>query len=137
MECGVTIVSSLVSGLLATILTLVVSNILKSKKAKYDYKMNLFCSIIAYRSDMTNMCVSTGKFQEAINQVFIAFNNNQKVLTAFENFRKAATYNQGDKINTLITLIKEMAIDLGIDYNFSNDDLFTTPIIVQKIEVDN
>ena len=124
------------SGILATIITLVVTECLRRKHAKYEYKMAIFREAVAYRTDIANGAVSTGNFQKAMNQVFVAYNDCPKVLAAFEEFRKAVLYKvnpaiENEKvISALVVLFKEMAKELKIDYTFSNDDLFTKPLIM-------
>lgn len=136
MEELVELAKILGSGILATIITLVVTECLRRKHAKYEYKMAVFRDVIAYRTDITGGACATGKFMQAINQVFIAYNDCPKVIAAFEEFRKATIYKvnpavENEKvISALVVLFKEMAKELKIDYSFSNDDLFTKPLII-------
>ena len=121
---------------MATIITIIVTECQRRRNAKYQYKMTVFKDVIAYRTDITGGTCSTGKFMHAINQVFIAYNDCPKVIAAFEEFRKATIYKvnpavENEKvISTLIVLFKEMAKEVKIDYSFSNDDLFTKPLIM-------
>lgn len=59
----------------------------------------------------------------------LAYNDSDKVLKAFEEFRSSVIYKNEKEsnlvISNLLTLLKEMANKLHIKYNFSNDDLFT------------
>lgn len=132
----VELVKILGSGVLATIITIIVTECQRRRNAKYQYKMTVFKDVIAYRTDITGGTCSTGKFMHAINQVFIAYNDCPKVIAAFEEFRKATIYKvnpavENEKvISTLIVLFKEMAKEVKIDYSFSNDDLFTKPLIM-------
>ena len=136
MEGLVELAKILGSGILATIVTLIVTEYLRRKHAKYDYKMAVFRDVIAYRTDISEGAYSTGKFMQAINQVFVAYNDCPKVIAAFEEFRKATIYKvnptvDNEKvISALVVLFKEMAKELKIDYSFSNDDLFTRPLIM-------
>lgn len=136
MEELVELAKILGSGVLATIITLIVTECLRNNNAKYEYKMAIFRDVIAYRTDITNGTCSTGRFMHAINQVFVAYNDCPKVIVAFEEFRKATMYKvnpavENEKvISTLVVLFKEMAKELKIDYSFSNDDLFTKPLII-------
>lgn len=124
------------SGVLATIITLIVTECLRRKNAKYEYKMAVFRDVIAYRTDITVGACSTGRFMNAINQVFVAYNDCPRVIAAFEDFRKTTLYKvnptvENEKvISALVVLFKEMAKELKIDYSFSNDDLFTKPLII-------
>lgn len=51
----------------------------------------MFQSMIAFRGDVTENGISTGNFILAVNQVFIAFNDNKKVIQAFEKYRQDKT----------------------------------------------
>lgn len=128
----ITILSIFFSGITASIVTLCWQR--KSEKRKY--KMEVFQMIIAHRQDIVESGRNSGKFEEAVNQVFIAYNDCDKVLKAFEEFRSSVIYKNEKEndlvISNLLRLLKEMASELHIKYNFSNDDLFTKPIIIGK-----
>lgn len=133
------ILLSLLSGLVATIITLICTHINQKRIDKFNYKMKIFQELIAYRSDMTSAADTTGNFQKAINQVFVAYNDCPNVLKAFEQFRKSVTmeFNRTDEYNSqvidnLLSLLKAMAKEVKIDCSFSNDSLFTIPIIIKK-----
>lgn len=132
----VTILNSLFSGLVATGVTLIVTYIIHKKQEKRNFKIQLFRDIIAYRTDIVPNCIPTGNFQKAVNQVFIAYNDCPKVLNAFEQFRKNVIYKNSSKseneqiIDNLVVLLKAMAEEIGVNYSFSNDDLFTKPVLV-------
>lgn len=136
METVISIVTSLLSGFIATMVTLVVTNKLQKKRESLEYKRILFQNMIAFRGDLVAGSRPTGNFSVAINQVFIAYNDCPEVLAAFEAFRKLAnkkgrTRQENDEtISLLITLLKAMAKEINIDYSFCNDDLFTTPVII-------
>lgn len=132
----ITLLSSLFSGILATCITLIVTNILRKREEDRNFKLQIFKDIIAYRTDITTGFFSSGNLQKAISQIFIAYNDCPDVLKAFEEFRKSTLYrkdskNDGDKIiDNFLLLLKAMAKELHIDYSFSNDDLFTKPLIM-------
>ena len=128
----VTILSSLFSGIFATIITILVTNHLQKKNARMEYKRKIFRDVIAYRGDISNSGRNSGHFQEAINQVFIAYNDCPKVLKAFEEFRKSTTAHNQNVISDLLGLIKAMALVIKVDYSFANDDLFTRPIVIDR-----
>lgn len=126
--------SIILSGVVASIITLIVTYIMQRRHDKREYKMQIFKDVIAYRTDLSVGVVSTGNLHKAINQIFVAFNRDKKVIQAFEIFRKSIQYKSSpqdtEKITSeFIALIKAMADDLKIDYSFSNDDLFTNPIV--------
>ncbi len=135
MNTIITLCSALLSGILATVVTLVVTHLQQKKSQKHEYKLQIFKDVVAYLTDITDNGVSTGNFQKAINQVFIAYNGCTDVINKFEIFRKSALDTHRDNnivIGNLLQLIKAMADELSIDYSFSNDDLFVHPIQVNR-----
>ncbi len=126
-----TIISSLLSGVIATIITLVFTVYNARKEKRYEYKLTVFKDLVASRNDITRESASSGKFETAINQVFVAFNDCPVVLEKFEAFRKSVVYKKTDDevvIEELLQLFKSIAKELKLDYSFSNDDLFKKPI---------
>ena len=138
MEIFRTVTLSLFSGLFASLITVLITRHFENKKSLLEYKKRVFQDLIAFRADLVDFAECTGNFQIAINQVFVAYNDSQKVLEAFENFRKCnkmgvRTPEDNQRvIGALLTLLKLMAKEIHIDYSFSNDDLFTNPIIIAK-----
>ena len=127
-----TIICSLASGLIGSLITMGITLYFQHKKDKRDYKMEVFRSLIASRNDLTPGHTITGEFEKSINQVFIAFCGRKKVIAAFEEFRKTVETSSIDKTGKLITLLKAMAQDLHIEYQYANDDLFTKPLLISK-----
>lgn len=136
MNMYVELVIALVSGMLATIITLIVTEIQRKRNAQYEYKLAVFREILAYRTDLVNVRTSTGHLQKALNEVIAAYNDCSSVISVFEEFRKTATYKSGQNgennklISEFISLIKAMARELNMDYTFANDDIFTKPLII-------
>lgn len=133
----ITLISSLLSGIFATIITLVWTWRNARKDKRYDYKLFVFKDLMAYRNDITEESSSSGVFESAINQVFVAYNDCPDVLEKFEVFRKTVSYNKNKEngeivIADLLQLLKSMAKELKIDYSFSNDDLFSSPIQIKE-----
>lgn len=123
------VILPLSSGLIATLVTIIVTIIQQRKQARKNFKMQVFQDLIAYRTDITDKGTATGNFSKAINLVFVAYNDSPAVLDAFEKFRKSV-HDKKDSIDDLITMLKLMAKELHINYDFSNDSLFTVPIII-------
>lgn len=124
------VINSLLSGIVASIIVLVWTLLSEKKRKKYEYKLTVFKDLMAYRNDITGNASTSGVFEAAINQVFVAYNDCSDVLDNFEKFRKAVCYekNSDAVINELLQLLKSMAKELKINYTFSNDDLFCKPI---------
>ena len=128
MNWWMTLIASLLSGLIGSIITMIINNKKQAEREKKGYKQYIFQNLIAFRGDVTDNYPSSGNFVLSLNQVFVAFNDNKKVLSAFEEYRKNMS------TDTLITLLKEMAKDLGINYQFANDDLFMCPLLDVKLQ---
>lgn len=129
--------SILLSGVVASIVTLIVTYIMQVRHDRKEYKMQIFKIVVAYRTDLTTGAATTGNLQIALNQIFVAFNRDKKVIQAFETFRKDVQYKPeqsvDEKLNSdFIALIKAMADNLKIDYGFANDDLFMRPFTLKK-----
>ena len=129
--------SIILSGVVASLITLIVTNIMQIRHDRKEYKMQVFKTLVAYRTDLTDSSSATGNLQIALNQIFVAFNRDKKVIQAFETFRKDVQYKSEQSANEkldsdFIALIKAMADNLNINYGFANDDLFMRPLSLKK-----
>lgn len=129
--------SIILSGVVASLITLIVTNIMQIRRDRKEYKMQVFKTLVAYRTDLTDSSSATGNLQIALNQIFVAFNRDIKVIQAFETFRKDVQYKSEQDANEkldsdFIALIKAMADNLNINYGFANDDLFMRPLLLKK-----
>ncbi|MBE6945009.1 MAG: hypothetical protein E7459_02850 [Ruminococcaceae bacterium] len=133
----VQLILTLVSGLVATIVTIVVSEKRRKKQAKYDYKLSVFKEVMAYRTDLTGG-TNTGRCLAAVNQVSVAYNDCSEVMTALKEFCEATWYKvntqqaNGMIVNKLLVLMKSMAQELELDYSFANDEFFMKPITISR-----
>ncbi len=128
MDWWITIIAALLSGLFGSIITTAFNNKKESEREILAYKKQLFQNLVAYRGDIVDGYPSTGSFVPSLNQVFIVFNDSEKVIAAFEKCRKDMSN------DNLVTLLKEMAKDIGINYQFANDDLFVMPLLDTKLQ---
>ena len=97
------------------------------------YKLRIFSQLMANRGDITQQKYNSRLFQEALNQVFIAYNGCTDVINTFERFRKLVMSENRDqkKIEVaLLNLLKSMAKELDISYKFTNNDLFLRTILI-------
>lgn len=129
--------SIILSGVVASLITLIVTNIMQIGRDRKEYKMQVFKTLVAYRTDLTDSSSATGNLQIALNQIFVAFNRDIKVIQTFETFRKDVQYKSEQDANEkldsdFIALIKAMADNLNINYGFANDDLFMRPLLLKK-----
>lgn len=129
----ITILVSLASGLIATIVTLIVQFCLDKKKTKKD----LFLNLVALR-DCTFKNTS---FQNSINRVQIVFYKDKDVISKYKIFIKSINdnvYSPNQKIITdeFIAMLESMADVVGyknfdwqsIKERFTTDDLFNGDI---------
>lgn len=114
----VTVVSSLISGILGVI----ISNLYYKRQQSRQTKINLLIDIFAYRFQLNE--TSSGKeLTSALNKIIIVFNNNEKVMEKYKNFISILQSNR-NKDDNLIWLLKEMCDDVNISYKFMSDELF-------------
>jgi hypothetical protein len=100
------IVSSVLSGILATVITLAWQN--KSEKVKM--KREIFTTLMAYRFNIAN-----AESVKALNCVQVVFYNNEDVRNAWKKFKTVADtvpFIQQNLIDAHISLLEEIAKDL-------------------------
>ncbi len=128
MTIVITLVSAIISGILATIITLCVNHHMETKRIKRE----LLYDVFGYRYLLTDNSKTDGQdtslLNRALNRIPIIFNKNQKVMTAYDKFVLAN--DTVDKNDIFITLCKEMCIDVGINVDNWNDSKITKTIIV-------
>lgn len=107
-----TIVASLVSGLIGVVVSYIFYSRLERRKIKLDTARKMFGS----KHQMH------GKdFQEAVNEVMIVFSDSQEVIDSMENLWKVVSTPQsarGEKAadEAMILLMKSMCKNIGIKY---------------------
>ncbi len=128
MAIVITLVSAIISGVLATVITLYVNYRMETKRIKRE----LLYDVFGYRYLLTDNSKTDGQdtslLNRALNRIPIIFNKNQKVMTAYDKFVLAN--DTVDKNDIFITLCKEMCIDVGINVDNWNDSKITKTIIV-------
>jgi len=72
--------SIILSGVVASLITLIVTNIMQIRHDRKEYKMQVFKTLVAYRTDLTASSFATGNLQIALNQIFVAFNRDKIVI---------------------------------------------------------
>lgn len=121
----ITVVSAIISGVLATAITLYVNY--KSEQLKI--KRDLVDDIFGYRYQMSSGYVGADKsgLNRALNRIPIVFNGSESVLRAYEELHDAATtisdpITRSQKMDdVLITLYKEMCKAAKIKVDNWND----------------
>lgn len=121
----ITLISAIISGVLATIITVVINHKMEMKKIK----RGLVDDIFGYRYQLSAGYRDANKSEitRALNRIPIVFENSEKVLKAYDDLYDAATTSLTPEIrhqkmeDKLITLYKEMCKASGIEVANWND----------------
>jgi uncharacterized protein DUF6680 len=121
------VVLALISGLMGALLTSVLYLRFERSKMRQDVARRL----MGFRYD-----VPGDEFIRALNEVYVVFHDDQKVIEALKAFHDVTVSNQ-EALNRprLITLLKEVMRASGIDTTRVGDAFFETPFkgrIVQR-----
>ena len=126
-QIAITLVGAIISGVLATIITLIIN----AKTEKKRRKQQLVDDIFGYKYQMTDSTstvfdINCQGLTRALNRVTIVFHDDSDVLQALDNLW-AAIKGNNTKItdDVLITLLKTMCKSAGIKCNDWNDSRFT------------
>ena len=115
---GITIFSSIISGLLGVI----ISNCYYFKQQEKELKISLIKDIAGYGFQLTeNYRGSQKEIVKALNQIYIIFNSSKEVIDAVETYKKTKS------TNDYITLVKRMYDDVGLKYKKINDGFIESP----------
>lgn len=115
----ITIISSLLSGIVATFITV----IYYKRQERRQRKLDLLASIIRNINAITRPIDENRKTQLAgfLNEAFIVFNENSEILRQLENLKENVTNEK------LIKVVKLMCQDLKIDYTNLTDEFISKP----------
>ena len=119
----ITLIAAIISGVLATAITLYVNHCQQIKQQK----IRLVEEIFGYRYQLVYSNDNRSEFLQAINRVPIIFHKNEKVVEAYNNFYESACSNNvvgNVKNDKLITLIKAMCKDAQIQCDDWNDSMY-------------
>lgn len=119
MEISITIISSLLSGIIATLITVSYYK----KQEKRQRKLDLLASIMRNINALVPPIEDDKKRKLTgfLNEAFIVFNDNSKVLNQLDNLKENVTNER------LVKVIKLMCQDLKIDYTNLNDEFISRP----------
>lgn len=122
----ITLVGAIISGVLATIITLVIN----AKAEKKRRKQQLVDDIFGFKYQMTggisnSVDINCKGLTRALNRVTIVFHDDSNVLKALDDLWIAVNdKNTSVAEELLITLLKEMCKSTGIKCNNWNDSRF-------------
>lgn len=115
----VTIVASLLSGLLAV----AVSTWHYRRHERRQAKVDTLTRLMGFRFDLRGR-----EFSRALNEIFVVFHDSPEVLRALQEFHEVIVASQGKLANDkLVALLKAMCRGAGIDPASVNDSFYLQP----------
>ncbi len=112
----ITIISSLLSGVLGVAISIVYHR----REEKRQQKLNTLKDFVGYRYDPK--CES---FTKALNEIFLVFQDSKEVIEKLTNLHEIVVSKQTGLVDDkLIALFKEMCKNLNIDTNKYSESLF-------------
>jgi hypothetical protein len=124
MPIAITIISSLISGLIGVGISTWYYRRYEKRKQKFE----VLKKIVGYRFALTQNTTNEAKvaFFSALNVVVILYHDNPKVITALHNLHRELNIpNRLD--DNLVSLFKAMCKDLNIKDAGLNDEFFLRP----------
>ncbi|MBU1291980.1 hypothetical protein KKH07_00605 [Patescibacteria group bacterium] len=111
------IISSLISGIIGVIISIIYHRKYEQHKIKIDTLKNF----VAYRYNTKSV-----EFMKTINEIFIVFRNSKEVINTLNKLHEYISTNQKDLASDyLVKLFKAMCRDLKININkFADDSIF-------------
>lgn len=124
-----TILLALTSGLIGAL----VSSGVYVRREKRMFKIRTLKKFSANRNHTTG-----DKFSEAINEIFIVFNDSPKVMDALEHVHSNSLKKNREKNGDdgLVKLFKAMCKDTNIKYDHFNDSFFLMPFNVKSASIE-
>src|SRR3989338_9264194 len=119
------IISSLLSGIVGVIVSILYHRKYENRKIKIDTLRNF----VSYRYDTKNI-----EFMKTINEIFIVFRNSKEVIDTLNKLHEHVSVDQINLANyCLVKLFKEMCRDLKININkFADDSVFIRTFGIKK-----
>ena len=116
-EITVTIISSLISGVVGVAISIFYYRRYENRK----FKMDTFKKFFGNRYDLKG-----DPFSRSLNEIFVVFKNSKVVMNALSEHHKAVASRKNSE-DELVKLFKAMCKDLGLDVSGFNDSFFLTP----------
>lgn len=117
LSIAVTIVASLLSGIIGVI----ISTVYHRRYEKQRMKIETLKAFVGYRYDLKG-----DSFSRALNEIFLVFHDSTKVLTLLSKYHSKVTARQPSE-DELVRLFKAMCDDVGMKYDEFNDSFFLKP----------
>ena len=113
----VTVVSSLLSGVIGVIISTAYYRRHEKRRTKIDTFKRFFSNRYDLKGD---------EFSRAINEIFVIFHDSEEVLSALRVYHQRVTGRQ-DSEDELLRLHKAMCNDVNISFDKFNDSFFLRP----------
>jgi hypothetical protein len=119
-----TVLTAVLIALVTGLLGALISTWIYIRRDRRMFKVQTLKKFAAHRYDITG-----DVFSEAVNEIFVVFNDSEEVLRALESFHELVVNGIGGKErkDALVKLFKAMCSDTKIKYKDLNDSLFLTP----------
>lgn len=114
---GITIISSLFSGIIGVGISTLYYRWYENKRTKMDTFKRFFGNRYNLNGDA---------FLQAINEIFVVFKNSKPVMEALSQHHNAVISGKSSE-DELVKLFKAMCRDLGLDATDFNDSFFLRP----------
>lgn len=112
----------LISALLSGVLAVFISTIYNNHKLDRQIKIDTFKKVFSNRYDLQGV-----EFSQAINEIFVIYNDSEQVIMALNNFHDTITNNKNSANEDLLILLKAMCKEVKIDDRSVSDSFFLTP----------
>ena len=120
----VTLISSLLSGIIGVIISTYYYRKYENRKTKID----TFKNFVANRYDLKG-----DNFIKAINEIFVVFQDSEEVLNSLKQFHETTVSQQTALSNDhLVALFKSMCRNLNINPNKYSESMFLIPFNYRK-----
>ena len=113
----VTVISSLLSGIVGVIISAAYYHHYEKRRTKIDSFKRFFSNRYDLKGD---------EFSRAINEIFVVFHDSEKVISTLRAYHQRVTDKQNSE-DELLKLHKAMCKDVKIDFDKFNDSFFLRP----------
>ena len=127
-----TIVTSVLIALASGLAGALISTWIYIRRDRRMFKVQTLKKFAAHRYHITG-----DAFSEAVNEIFVVFNDSPEVLRNLEAFHKIVVNEMGgqEQKDALVKLFKAMCSDTKIKYKDLNDTFFLTPFNVKSEKI--
>jgi hypothetical protein len=116
-QIAITVVASLLSGILGVVISTIFYVRHERKKAKID-------TLKRFRGNRFDL--HSDEFSRALNEIFVVFKDSRRVKNALSDYHEAVTSGK-DSQDRFILSFKAMCKDVNLDYSEFNDSFFLRP----------